>query len=226
MINVLEKLVWKWLLSLKGLMHDQWQSPRFTHAAGLYLRMPVETRSLRDRSAVGRFPTVTLGFGEDTEEEPEEPEENGAEGDNACLRWLRKVCPCCCPRPDDDDITDTLVTGIDDLDKGEETNGEKPATDDSELDGNKQSSFCAIYQRKWIQPHDALHSPVFASCRTAPESAIDRPDEKQIRGEPHRAPHESLPKWWLHYSQGPDVPHVDHPVSTFQPPHWQTAPWT
>ncbi|XP_041791244.1 protein-glutamine gamma-glutamyltransferase K-like [Chelmon rostratus] len=96
--------------------------------------MPVETRSLRDRSAVGRFPTVTLRFGEDTEEEPEEPEENGAEGDNACLRWLRKVCPCCCPRPDDDDITDTLVTGIDDLDKGEETNGEKPATDDSELD--------------------------------------------------------------------------------------------
>uniref|UniRef100_A0A8C4GPT6 Protein-glutamine gamma-glutamyltransferase K n=1 Tax=Dicentrarchus labrax TaxID=13489 RepID=A0A8C4GPT6_DICLA len=36
--------------------------------------MPVETRSIRDRSAVGRFPSVTLGFGEDTEEEKEEPE--------------------------------------------------------------------------------------------------------------------------------------------------------
>uniref|UniRef100_A0A8C4GNZ0 Protein-glutamine gamma-glutamyltransferase K n=1 Tax=Dicentrarchus labrax TaxID=13489 RepID=A0A8C4GNZ0_DICLA len=70
--------------------------------------MPVETRSIRDRSAVGRFPSVTLGFGEDTEEEKEEPEpEYNAEKDNACRWWLRKVCPCCCPKSNDDDITDT-----------------------------------------------------------------------------------------------------------------------
>nr|XP_046247573.1 protein-glutamine gamma-glutamyltransferase K-like isoform X2 [Scatophagus argus] len=95
--------------------------------------MPVETRSIRDRSAVGRFPSVTLGFGEDTEVENKEPEEDNAETENACRRWLRKVCPCCCPKPNDDDVTDTLVTGVDDLDKEEETNGEKPVTDDNEL---------------------------------------------------------------------------------------------
>lgn len=99
--------------------------------------MPVETRSLRDRSAVGRFPSVALGFGEGTEEDKEEPEENNAETENACRRWLRKVCPCCCPKPNDSDITDTLVTGIDDQDKEDEPNGEKPAvTGDNELDGN------------------------------------------------------------------------------------------
>eukprot|EP00064_Thunnus_orientalis_P005006 superscaffoldBa00000475_g5019 len=97
--------------------------------------MPVETRSIRDRSSVGRFPTVTLfGIGEDTEEEKEEPEENNVEKENACRQWLRKVCPCCCPKPNDDDITDTLVTGIDDVDKEEGTDGEKPVTGDSELD--------------------------------------------------------------------------------------------
>ncbi|XP_042338968.1 protein-glutamine gamma-glutamyltransferase K-like [Plectropomus leopardus] len=94
--------------------------------------MPVETLSIRNRSAVGRFPSVTLGFGEDTEEEKEEPEENNAEKENACRRWLRKVCPCCCPKPNDDDITDTLMTGIDEPEKEDGINGEKPG--DSELD--------------------------------------------------------------------------------------------
>lgn len=110
--------------------------------------MPVETRSFRDRSAVGRFPSVTLGFGEDTEEEKEEPEEDSAEGENACRRWLRKVCPCCCPRPNDDDITDTVVMPVDDLDKGDETNDEKPAPGDSELDGNQQNSHLCNLSKK------------------------------------------------------------------------------
>ncbi len=100
----------------------------------------METRSIRDRSAVGRFPSVTLGFGENTEEEEgeerEEPEETDGEGENACQRWLRKVCPCCYPKPKDDDITDTLVTGVDDLDKEDEKDEEKPVTDPSELNGN------------------------------------------------------------------------------------------
>ncbi|XP_059197526.1 protein-glutamine gamma-glutamyltransferase K-like [Centropristis striata] len=96
--------------------------------------MPVETRSIRDRSAVGRFPAVTLGFGDDSEEDIEEPEETNGEKENACRRWFRKVCPCCCPEPNDDDITDTLVTGIDELEKEEGINGEKPETGASELD--------------------------------------------------------------------------------------------
>lgn len=107
----------------------------------------METRSIRDRSAVGRFPSVTLGFGEDTEEEKEEPEKYDAEEENACRRWLRKVCPCCCPKPDDDDITDTVVTGVDDPDKGEGVNGDKPGTGTgtSELEGNWHLGEFAIF---------------------------------------------------------------------------------
>nr|XP_033476944.1 protein-glutamine gamma-glutamyltransferase K-like isoform X1 [Epinephelus lanceolatus] len=97
-------------------------------------RMPVETRSIRDRSAVGRFPAVTLGFGDDSEEEKEELEVIYDEKENACRRWLRKVCPCCCPKPNNDDVTDTLMTGLDELDKDEGINGEKPETGASELD--------------------------------------------------------------------------------------------
>ncbi|KAF1386119.1 hypothetical protein PFLUV_G00114850 [Perca fluviatilis] len=94
--------------------------------------MPVHTRSIRGTSGVGRFPAVTLGFGEDTEEEKEVPEESNSVKENACRRWLRKVCPCCCPKPNDDDITNTLVTGADDKEDG--TNGEKPETGDRQLD--------------------------------------------------------------------------------------------
>uniref|UniRef100_A0A8C2WCP5 Protein-glutamine gamma-glutamyltransferase K n=1 Tax=Cyclopterus lumpus TaxID=8103 RepID=A0A8C2WCP5_CYCLU len=98
-------------------------------------------------SAVGRFPSVTLDFGEDEEEEDDEPgeEDGGGETENACRRWLRTVCPCCCRKPgrhDDDDITDTLETGIDELDDNEEeeeeeeeegTDVEKPGKADGEL---------------------------------------------------------------------------------------------
>lgn len=97
--------------------------------------MPVETRSIRDRSAVGRFPSVSL-FADDAEVEREEPEvEKDATKDNLCRQWLRKVCPCCCPAPDDDDddnVTDTVVTG-------DETDDEKPDPGDGNLDGKEIS---------------------------------------------------------------------------------------
>ncbi|XP_029939466.1 protein-glutamine gamma-glutamyltransferase K-like [Salarias fasciatus] len=92
--------------------------------------MPAES-SVRHRSAVGRFPSVTLGFGDDTEEE-KELEEDDFQKENACRRWLRRACPCCCPQTSDDDITDTMVTGIDDPDKEENT--DKPATGANELE--------------------------------------------------------------------------------------------
>ncbi|XP_056271084.1 protein-glutamine gamma-glutamyltransferase K-like isoform X2 [Pseudoliparis swirei] len=102
--------------------------------------MPVETRSIRDRSAVGRFPSVTLEFGEDEEEDDEEQDDDrgdDGEKETACRRWLRAVCPCCCREPDDaDDITDTLDTGIDDLDEGggeEEEEEEEVEKADGEL---------------------------------------------------------------------------------------------
>lgn len=85
---------------------------------------------------MGRYPTVTLGLWEDSDEGNEEPEENNPEEENACRRWLSKVCPCCCPQPDGDDITDTVVTGTEDPNKDNGINGEKPATGESELDGN------------------------------------------------------------------------------------------
>lgn len=90
--------------------------------------MPAET--LRHRSAVGRFPSVTLEFGEDKEV----PEETNVETENACGRWLRKVCPCC-RRKHDDEIMDALVTETDDEDKEETPADEKPETDACKLDG-------------------------------------------------------------------------------------------
>lgn len=93
---------------------------------------------------MGRFPTVTLGFGEDPEEEKEQPKEKDVQTDNACRQWLLKVCPYCFRGPSDDDITDTLVTGIDELDKEDGINDEKPVTGDSELDGNWHLGELAI----------------------------------------------------------------------------------
>lgn len=92
--------------------------------------MSTETRSHRDTSAVGRFPSVTLK----SEEEKKDLEDNNAEKENACRQWLRKVCPCCCNKPKDDDITDTVVTVIDDLEKEEGRNGKKPVIGDSQLE--------------------------------------------------------------------------------------------
>ncbi|XP_036373408.1 protein-glutamine gamma-glutamyltransferase K-like [Megalops cyprinoides] len=72
--------------------------------------MPVETMSIRDRSAVGRFPSVTLGWGEEPEPEKAESGKEEAE-EGACRRWLRKICPCCCRKPSDSyDVTDTVIT--------------------------------------------------------------------------------------------------------------------
>lgn len=97
-------------------------------------RMPAERRSARGRSAVGRFPSVTFGFGEDTEAEKEEPKENNVKKGNACKEWLRKVCPCCCPKHDDG--IDTEVTLVDGPGKEDGGNGEKPVPGDKELDGD------------------------------------------------------------------------------------------
>lgn len=95
--------------------------------------MPAET--LRGRSAVGRFPSVTFGSWDSAEDNKEEPEEDSAETGNACLRWLRKVSSCC-HRQNEDDITDALVPETDDHDKEEEEHGEGPATDEDELEGD------------------------------------------------------------------------------------------
>ncbi|XP_077390164.1 protein-glutamine gamma-glutamyltransferase K-like isoform X2 [Festucalex cinctus] len=96
----------------------------------LVVRMPVETHSFRNMSAVGRFPSVTLGaFDDDPEEGTEDPPEEAK--DNACQRWLRRVGQCCYPETDDD-ITNTLVKGPGEAkDPGE--SDKTPAPGDSEL---------------------------------------------------------------------------------------------
>ncbi|XP_068449134.1 protein-glutamine gamma-glutamyltransferase K-like [Clinocottus analis] len=100
--------------------------------------MPVASRhSFRNRSSVGRFPSVSLEPGEDPEKESQE--RNESEGESACRQWLRKACPCCCRKPSGtgDDLSDTVLTVFDDepepvVEKDEEKD-EEPAVD-SQLD--------------------------------------------------------------------------------------------
>ncbi|XP_015251619.1 PREDICTED: protein-glutamine gamma-glutamyltransferase K [Cyprinodon variegatus] len=86
--------------------------------------MPAAIPEVRDRTEVGRFPTVTFPFVENVEVEKEETVEDEKTEEGACRRWLRKACPCCYKQPSDDDLTETVVTGTDEPEKEEETNGE------------------------------------------------------------------------------------------------------
>uniref|UniRef100_A0A7N8WK93 Protein-glutamine gamma-glutamyltransferase K n=1 Tax=Mastacembelus armatus TaxID=205130 RepID=A0A7N8WK93_9TELE len=104
-------------------------------------RMSVE----RSSSRVGRFPSVTLGFENETEKENENPTENNAQKENACSRWWRKVCPCCCPKRNDNNTTDTMITGIGDLDKDDGINENKPVDGNSELDGTTSISHIFVF---------------------------------------------------------------------------------
>ncbi|XP_030642757.1 protein-glutamine gamma-glutamyltransferase K [Chanos chanos] len=84
--------------------------------------MALERLSIRDRTTVGRFPEVTLGW----DEAQPDKEELVEKEEGRCRRWLRKVCPCCCRRgSDDDNVTDIVVT---------DDGGEKPPIDGHELD--------------------------------------------------------------------------------------------
>lgn len=92
--------------------------------------MPGET--IRDTSAVGRFPSVTLGILNDVgpAEEAESKQQNG------CRQWLRKLCPCCQPKPHHDDMDDLVTANEGDPEEGKAA-AEKPETSDSELGGTR-----------------------------------------------------------------------------------------
>lgn len=95
----------------------------------------------RDSSTVGRFPSVTLGAEDDAEGEEAGPEESEA----ACRRWLRKLCPCCPPKPNND-MDETLVTVTDGDEKEVEPTQEKPETGGSELEGERaheNTGYCS-----------------------------------------------------------------------------------
>lgn len=95
----------------------------------------------RDRSAVGRFPSVTLGAEDDAEGEAAGPEES----ETACRRWLRKLCPCCPPKPDND-MDDTLVTVTDGDENEVEPTQEKPEPGDGgELEGERGHGYTGYY---------------------------------------------------------------------------------
>lgn len=98
--------------------------------------MPAVIHSTRDRSAVGRFPTVTFGSVEDEVEEKEKPNETDEKKESACQQWLRKACKCCYRQPSDDHVPLTVDPTINDLEKKDETNKEKPTTGERDLNGN------------------------------------------------------------------------------------------
>ncbi|XP_066526968.1 protein-glutamine gamma-glutamyltransferase K-like [Hoplias malabaricus] len=82
--------------------------------------MPVE---VRNSSMVGRFPDVTLQWG-DTEEKTKLEEKEKSKN----KKWFRKICLFCCRKDSEDCDTDTVVTGL----KEEAT--EKPSTAAQKLD--------------------------------------------------------------------------------------------
>lgn len=90
--------------------------------------------TIRDRSAVGRFPAVTLGSLEDVGGGEAQPKESGTQ--KAYGRWLRRLCPCCQPTADDGG-KDALVTADDGHDKEGEVPAEEPEAGGGELEGTR-----------------------------------------------------------------------------------------
>lgn len=82
---------------------------------------------------MGRFPTV--GFGDNGPEETreEEEEEEGDAQENAFRRWWRRTCPCCFRNTaeEEDDLANTLVTGVDETEEGEKEDKPVANTEDS-----------------------------------------------------------------------------------------------
>ncbi|XP_051947307.1 protein-glutamine gamma-glutamyltransferase K-like [Xyrauchen texanus] len=58
--------------------------------------------SIRNSSAIGRFPSGTLAL-----DKPVKPKKT----ESACSRWFRQFC-CCCRKKTEDNITDTVVTDV------------------------------------------------------------------------------------------------------------------
>ncbi|XP_041913381.1 protein-glutamine gamma-glutamyltransferase K-like [Alosa sapidissima] len=89
----------------------------------------MERLSIRNRSAVGRFPEVTLSWEDEPDKEGLVKEEEEKQ-EGACRRWFRKACPCCCRKSSDsDDEPDVVVPK-----PTENGGGEKPSVGGQELD--------------------------------------------------------------------------------------------
>ncbi|XP_062412801.1 protein-glutamine gamma-glutamyltransferase K-like [Sardina pilchardus] len=90
----------------------------------------MERLSIRNRSAVGRFPEVTLSWEDEEPDKMELVEEEKEKQEGACRRWFRKACPCCCRRASDsEDEPDVVVPK-----PTENGGGEKPPVGELELD--------------------------------------------------------------------------------------------
>ncbi|MBN3283191.1 TGM1 glutamyltransferase, partial [Polyodon spathula] len=66
--------------------------------------MPANTVSVRRRSELGRWPTVSLGgIGEEDEEPAAGDSQVGTKRqESRCMSWMRRVCPCVCSQSADD----------------------------------------------------------------------------------------------------------------------------
>ncbi len=73
----------------------------------LFPSMPVETLSIRNRSAIGRFPSGTLTLEDPDKVKPEKPDTKWT-----CSTWLRQCCQrCCCRKHTDEDAPGTTNDG-------------------------------------------------------------------------------------------------------------------
>lgn len=79
---VLDKLVFRIVVGLS-------KTFRNAQFSVLFPSMPVETLSMRNRSAVGRFPSGTLTPEDPDKVKPEKPDTKWT-----CSTWLRQCCRC------------------------------------------------------------------------------------------------------------------------------------
>ncbi|XP_063057077.1 protein-glutamine gamma-glutamyltransferase K-like [Engraulis encrasicolus] len=98
----------------------------------------MERLSMRNRSAVGRFPEVTLSWRDEPDKVDlvEEEEEEEVKEENACKRWFRKACPCCCRATSVEDEVDkpTKPEPVEPETPEEEVGPEKPPVEEVVLD--------------------------------------------------------------------------------------------
>ncbi|KAJ0032221.1 hypothetical protein NQD34_002302 [Periophthalmus magnuspinnatus] len=96
--------------------------------------MPVRKRLRGSTHAVGRFPTVGFSDEADTRVEPEEEKKDELK-ENVCSRWFRKACWYCSRKSkEEEDLTNTVVTGVDETDENDENNENNEDTTEDKPD--------------------------------------------------------------------------------------------
>lgn len=203
--------------------------------------MPAETLSIRNRSAIGRFPAGTLPLEDPEKVKPKKPETKWS-----CGTWFRQCCVrCCCRKTTEPGVTETEIPETGNLTaqamhwqrvfqaKNKAWTNIKMIV---QLIMNIQWSFsCVTFYLlwntkgnifknvpqktvKWCQNfHFWINIQALSlSFRYLTRSAFCRPSQIQQRTEPTGASHRSLPQRKPRYPQRPDLSDVDWALATFQ----------